>query len=104
MDKGKAKNYSNGSDDSGDTVDDNAGDGDSSDSDNGNEACGCAGRRESPTFISGQSKLKRAAKHYLQQSHQSPSISSTYAPDWSTALTNNYRKQVASPIRNRLRT
>lgn len=85
MDEGKAKNYSNGSDDSSDTVDDNAGDGDSSDSDNGNEARGCAGRRESPTFISGQSKLKRAAKHHLQRSHQSPSISSTHTPDRSTA-------------------
>jgi hypothetical protein len=109
MDEGKAKNYCDGSDDSGDTVDDDAGDGDgdggdSSDSDNGSEARGCAGRRESPTFISGQSKLKRAAKHHLQRSHQSPSISSTHTPDRSTALTNNYRKRVASPIHNRLRT
>ena len=50
MDEGKAKNYSDGNDDSGDTVDDDAGDGDgdggnSSDSDNGSEACGYAGRQ-----------------------------------------------------------
>ncbi|OCL04048.1 hypothetical protein AOQ84DRAFT_417177 [Glonium stellatum] len=81
MDEGKAENYSDGSDDSGDT-DDDAGDGDS-DSDEGNEARGCAGRRGSPTPISGQSKPKRAAKHHLQRSHRSPS---------------------ASPIHNRLRT
>ena len=53
VDKGKAKNYSNGSDNSGNTVNNDVGDGDSSNSNNSNEAYGCVGRRESPTFISG---------------------------------------------------
>jgi len=60
MDEGKAENYSDGSGESDDTDDDDARDGDSSDSDEGN-----AGRRGSPTPISGQSKTKRAAKHHL---------------------------------------
>ncbi|OCK88868.1 uncharacterized protein K441DRAFT_302571 [Cenococcum geophilum 1.58] len=92
-----------GSDDSGDTDDNDARDGDSSDSDEGNEACGCTGRR-SPTSICGQLKPKRAAKHYPQRSHHTPSISSMYTSDWSTALTSNYRKRVTSSIYNRLRT
>ena len=53
MDKGKAKNYSNKSNNSNDTVINNAGDGNSSDSDNSNKARGYIGRRESLTFISG---------------------------------------------------
>jgi hypothetical protein len=104
VDEGKAENYSDGSDDSDDTDDDDSGDGDSSDSDEGNEARGCAGRRGLPTPITSQSRTKRAAKHHLQRSHYSPSISSTHASDQSTALTSNYRKRVASPIHNRLRT
>jgi len=50
MDKGKAKNYSDGSDDSGNiTVNNNVGDGDSDSSDNSNsnnssKARGCVGR------------------------------------------------------------
>jgi hypothetical protein len=52
MDEGKAKNYSDGSDNSGDTVNDNAGDGNSSSSDEGNEVRGCAGRQGLPTLIS----------------------------------------------------
>ena len=58
IDKGKAKNYSDGSNDSGNMVNDDAKDGDgdggdSSDSDNGSKARGYTGRRESPTSISG---------------------------------------------------
>ena len=60
MDEGKAKNYCDGSDDSGDTVNNDAGDGDgngnggdSSDSNNGSEAYGCAGQQELLTSISG---------------------------------------------------
>jgi hypothetical protein len=100
MDEGKAKNYSDGSDDSGDTVDDDAGDGDggdSSDSDNGSEARGCVGRRESPTSISGQLKPKRAAKH-LQRSHYSSLILSIHISNRSTALTSDYCKRVGFPV------
>ncbi|XTI91669.1 hypothetical protein V2W45_1249129, partial [Cenococcum geophilum] len=42
IDEGKAENYNNGSDDS-DIDDNNTRDGDSSDSDEGNEAYGCVG-------------------------------------------------------------
>ena len=104
MDEGKAENYSDGSDDSDDTGDDDSGDSDSSGSDEGNEARGCAGRRGLPTLINGQSKTKRAAKPHLQQSQHSHSVSSTHASKRNTALTSNYRKRVASPIHNRLRT
>jgi len=57
MDKGKAKNYGDGSNNSGNTVNNDAGDGDgdggdSSDSDNGSEARGYVGRQESLTSIS----------------------------------------------------
>jgi len=45
VDKGKAKNYSDGSNDSDDTDDDDFRDSDSSDSDKGNKARGCVGRR-----------------------------------------------------------
>ena len=44
IDKGKAENYSDGSDNSGDTDNDDSGDGDSSNSNKGNKACRCAGR------------------------------------------------------------
>lgn len=74
MDEGKAGNYNDGSGDSDDTDDDDAGDGDSSDSNEVN-----AGRRGSPTPISGQSKTKRSAKRHLQRSRHSPSVSSTHA-------------------------
>jgi len=87
MDEGKAENYSD------DTDDDDAGDGDRRNSDDGNA-----------TPISGQSKTKRAAKHHLQRSRHSPSVSSTHTSDRSTALTSNYRKRVASTIHDRLRT
>ena len=45
MDEDKAKNYSNGSNNSGDTDDNNSGDSDSSNSNKGNEARGCVGRQ-----------------------------------------------------------
>jgi len=104
MDEGKAENYSDGSGDSGDTDDNDFGDGNSSGSDEDNEARWCAGRRGLPTPINGQLKTKRAAKHHLQQSQHSHSVSSTHASERNTALTSNYRKRVAPPIYDRLRT
>ena len=53
MDKGKAKNYSDGSNNSGNTVNNNARDGNSSSSDKGNKVRGCVGRQELLTPISG---------------------------------------------------
>ncbi|XTI95868.1 hypothetical protein V2W45_1180385, partial [Cenococcum geophilum] len=52
MDEGKAENYNDRSDDSGDTDNDDARDHDSSDSNGGNEARGCVGRRGSLNPIS----------------------------------------------------
>ena len=45
IDKSKAENYSDGSDNSNDTDNDNSKDGNSSDSNKGSEARGCIGRR-----------------------------------------------------------
>jgi len=58
MDKGKAENCNNGSDDSGNINDDDTGDSDSSNSDGGNKARGYAGRQG-------------LLKHRLQRSHYS---------------------------------
>ena len=89
IDKGKAENYNDGSDNSDDTDDDDSGDGDSSNSDEGNEARRCVGRRGLLTPIISQLKTKRAAKYYLQRSHHSPLILSTYISDQSTTLTSD---------------
>jgi hypothetical protein len=53
VDKGKAKNYSNRSNNSGDIVNNNTRDNDSSSSDKGNKVCGYIGRQGLPTSISG---------------------------------------------------
>jgi len=50
-DKGKAENYSNGSNDSDNIDNNNSRDGDSSSSDEDNKARGCIGRQELPTPI-----------------------------------------------------
>jgi len=52
MDEGKAENYNDGSDDGGDTDDDNTRGGDSSDSDGGNKTHGRGGRQGSLNPIS----------------------------------------------------
>jgi hypothetical protein len=65
MDEGKAKNYSDGSNNSDDTDNGDSGDGNSSSSNKDNEACGCVGRRGLLTPINGQLKIKCTAKHYL---------------------------------------
>ena len=65
IDKGNTKNCNYRSDNSGDIDNDNARDGDSSDSDEGNEAYGYIRQRGSLAPISGKLKPKRAIKHRL---------------------------------------
>jgi hypothetical protein len=107
VDKGKAKNCNNRSDNSSDIDNNNSRDSDSSDSDSsdsnkGNEAHRCIGRRELPAPISGGLKPKHAVKYYLQRSHLSPLIPFMHTSDWSIALSSNHYRQSGSPIYNRL--
>ena len=65
VDKGKAENYNNRSDDSSDINNNNFRDSDSSNDNKGNKAYKYIGQQESPAPINSGLKLKCTAKYYL---------------------------------------
>ena len=75
----------------------NAGDSNSSDSNEGNEAYRYIGQRGLLAPIYSRLKLKRAIK---QRSYLSPLILSIYTSNRNAALSSNYYKRARSPIYN----
>jgi len=102
VDEGNAENYNDGSNNSSDIDNNDFGDGNGSDSDKGNEAYRCVGRRDSLAPVGGGLKLKHTIKRYLQRYYLPSLIPSIYISDRSTALSSNYCKRARSPIYNRL--